>query len=254
VVSIKQNRRGNMPTECLPPDGAKCRRTGVWRLGDLPVTFLIRDAYGSNDIVGGPGWVRQTRFDYAFEVDPKVPDSDFRQMLRQVLADRFHLIGHLGQRQGWAVPLRVAPGGTKIRPASAGCIDIELIQPKGPVPCGGIVQTPRRTDIESGWLTVTARSVTMDDFVAWLHGGYSDFQPALNETNLPGRFDLDFKFYVPPPPVGDQNTAWAINRADVERGLSRALEDLGLIFDPLHPVKRALPTFVIDRILMPAPN
>ena len=53
---------------------------------------LIEEAYGSDEIVGGPDWIRSDRFDVDADAGASgVPNSRMLIMLRALLADRFNL-------------------------------------------------------------------------------------------------------------------------------------------------------------------
>jgi uncharacterized protein (TIGR03435 family) len=112
VVSIKPtvSNRGGGPGPLIS--------TSAGRLfGRGSLQFFLQYAYGLQtfQIIGGPGWLSADRFD----IEAKEPQGDshysqFPQMLRPVLTDRFHLTTHRETRQLGIYSLVVARNGPKL--------------------------------------------------------------------------------------------------------------------------------------------
>src|SRR5580658_9649617 len=60
------------------------------------VLDLIAEAYGmdSNDVFGGPPWLEMKQFDLIAKVSEHTKHAETREILRELLAERFHLVVH----------------------------------------------------------------------------------------------------------------------------------------------------------------
>src|SRR3954465_16040447 len=89
AVSVKGNTTGETRTRFENPPG---RFTAI----NVPLRFLIRQAYRvpESRIARGPSWIAGDRFDIAATTPPQATSDQTRQMLRELLADRFALITH----------------------------------------------------------------------------------------------------------------------------------------------------------------
>jgi uncharacterized protein (TIGR03435 family) len=119
VVTIKphdQSVRPNAWTLNPTPDG--------YTAANVSLLKLVSQAYGIFDpklITGGPPWIDKDKFDLEAKFDPsEIPnakDLTYRQrsdMLRAVLADRFHLKVHFETKDFPAYNLVTAKGGPKL--------------------------------------------------------------------------------------------------------------------------------------------
>ena len=60
------------------------------------VAVLIEFGYDvqSYQVVGGPSWIREDRYDVAARAGREVPWAELRLMMRSLLAERFKLVAH----------------------------------------------------------------------------------------------------------------------------------------------------------------
>jgi uncharacterized protein (TIGR03435 family) len=90
-------------------------QNGLLRMSNVTLKMLIRFAYTISEpqIIGGPKWIDETRFDIFARADYKASDTELLSMLQPLLADRFHLVLRPATRtlQGYA--LTVAKGGIR---------------------------------------------------------------------------------------------------------------------------------------------
>jgi uncharacterized protein (TIGR03435 family) len=79
---------------------------------------LIRFAYNPapfTEVVGGPGWMRTTKYDVVAKAGRAASADEMRTMIRNLLADRFGLVAHWEGREMSAYVLEVAKGGPKLQ-------------------------------------------------------------------------------------------------------------------------------------------
>ena len=173
VVVIRPHNPGVCPPQC-----------GGWNLQPTPDGYdgknitlykLVQDAYGISDtklLTGGPPWINTDKFDLEAKFDPadipNVKDLTYRQgadMLRPVLADRFHLIVHFETKGFPVYHLVVAEGGPKLietkpedirKNASGTPVCISGLNPKNMIHTG---VGCRAEDLEALLRSATGRTV-----------------------------------------------------------------------------------------------
>src|ERR1035441_3491634 len=84
---------------------------------------LLMKAYGVGmDQILGPDWIQAERYSNMYSVVAKIPpgatENQFRLMLQNLLAERFHLTLHHETREFQVYSLLVAEGGQKMKPSS----------------------------------------------------------------------------------------------------------------------------------------
>ncbi len=97
VASVKQNKTKDQPRFQVQPSGRLV-------IANIPLQLIITTAYGlpfqSDRLSGGPDWIRTDRFDIEATPPPgtvpagassKVREDTIRQMLQNLLADRFKM-------------------------------------------------------------------------------------------------------------------------------------------------------------------
>ncbi len=94
-------------------------RNGVLRMYNVSLKRCIRYAYkiAEDQIVGGPEWIDQTRYDILAKADHPAGEPELLTMLQPLLADRFQLQLHHETRTVPGYILTVAKGGIKAAPA-----------------------------------------------------------------------------------------------------------------------------------------
>ncbi len=98
VASIKPHPRNNFNVSFNRPT------PGRIAIGGYSLQALVSEAYqiDYNDIVGGPAWVREERYDVEAQVDgmtESIADERMRPLLQRLLADRFGLKTHAETRE-----------------------------------------------------------------------------------------------------------------------------------------------------------
>lgn len=184
--------------------------------GRLSATRLIMEAYHMTyyQISGGPDWPISEMFDIEGKAAAPAGETQLRQMLQALLAQRFKLAVRHETKDIPVYALTVARGGPRLRE----------IKPGDPI--------PTRTPPDPGMVRVFFVE-TIHDFVESLNKGDTAGRPVLDQTGLLGTFVIDFQ---------------AHSSADF---LDSVQEQSGLRFEPR---KAPLDTIVIEHIEKPDAN
>jgi uncharacterized protein (TIGR03435 family) len=207
------------------------------RAANETVNDMISFAWGIHvkQIVGGPAWFGTDH--YFVDGVPDVPGepdlTQFRSMIRKVLADRFGLKVHDEKRELSVYALTVAKGGPKLTKS--------LGNPNGP---------PDDNFSTSAYMKET--NTTMGEFAKAMQ--YVLDRPVVDQTALEGRWDFLLKWapdesqftalgYKIPPPTENPNAP---------PGLFAAIqEQIGL---KLEAVKAQAQVLVVDTVERPSAN
>jgi uncharacterized protein (TIGR03435 family) len=194
------------------------------------VAGMLLFAYGGHkkQLVGAPGWTETEHWD--IRGVPDVPGSpSFKQaqsLIRKLLEERFGLKVHRDTKELAVYALTVAKGGEKMA-VSAG-------DPNG---------TPDENDRSNGGqITMRMTNMSMAEFAPDL--GYFLDRPAVNQTDLAGRYDFQMVW------TADESRAPTDGTAPP--GLFTAIqEQIGL---KLEPVKAQIDVLVVDAVERPSAN
>jgi uncharacterized protein (TIGR03435 family) len=177
--------------------------------------------------VGGPQWIRDvhSRFDIQATAARASNQSEMRQMVQALLSDRFKLKLHHETRQLPVYALVVGKSGPKLPPSKD-------------VSGNDVSDLPVEEAINIGQGRVTAQGVSMATFVRILSDNLE--RPAIDRTNLPGRYD--FTLYYDQSSLPD----WRLGPA-----LFTMVQDLGLRLEPREELVQIL---VVDSLEQPSAN
>lgn len=188
---------------------------------------LLKYAYSvhASQIIGGPDDLMHRRYDIdATTGTATMPSSDaFKQMVRHLLADRFHLTLHPGTRDLSVYLLTISNPAIHLTPTKHADYRVP-----------NVGRSP-------GWLSV--QNATTNDFAAFLQRFVTD-RPVLDQTGIPGKFDIELHWTPEdgPPPT-------ASTPAQEYPELFAAIrEQLGL---KLQPVKAPDDVLIIDTATAP---
>jgi uncharacterized protein (TIGR03435 family) len=213
------------------------RDRGIWVQGDhfdfsaASVEKLMKWAYSiqSEQIVGGPDWVRQDRYDINGRPDTEgEPDlAQQREMIAKLLADRFGLKFHRETRELPVYAIRIARSGPKL----------------------ALAAHPERKPIEessNGGHGPTDRILTYNSapisYFVMVQQLWSD-RPLVDQTGLTGKYDFVLRYTADEAHSTDPDAA---------PGLFTAVQQqLGLKFEP---AKAPIEVFVIDHVERPGEN
>lgn len=216
---------------------------GRYELRNATLVDLVRTAWNveADEVVGGPVWADEDRFDVLATAAPGSTLDALRTMLQELLKDRFRLSIHNGNRDKLAFAITAGkkpelqqadgsePSGCAIDPGSAQGIPINAPHPP---------------------VTLVCRNITMAAFSKTLPlipeaSGYVFTYGVLDRTGLGGAWNFHLRWspenlYVFYPPAGEPITIF--DAFDKQLGLK------------LELVKIPAPVLVIDRASRPAAN
>jgi uncharacterized protein (TIGR03435 family) len=215
VASVKPNTSGELNGSVRIVPGGRLR--GI----NAPLRLFITAAWQIPDsrLAGGPGWVDSAKFDIEAKgnLDPgKSTEDQISQMLRTLLADRFHLKLRTETREIPVYALVIAKNGPKLEPPlGKGCFDPYAGAPpptpgpgEPPVrPCGGF-------NVLSGQMF--GAKAPMWRFAMNLSRILG--RTVVNETGLDGPYDITLRW---------SPAEWRLRTARIRRSLPRFRSNSG---------------------------
>jgi uncharacterized protein (TIGR03435 family) len=165
VASVRAGEPGQESIETGP---------GSLTMRHARLVACIRWAYNVQDFqIAGPGWLHDVWFDVFAKSAGEVPVAQLREMLQQLLAERFKLAVHRDTKEMTTLVLTVAKGGHKLEPT----------------------ETEESPTFKTGQLTATGRGATLEPLIALLSRELGE--PVFDETGLKGKFNyfLDINPY-----------------------------------------------------------
>ena len=234
VASIKLNTTGDAGWLLSPP------RRGRERIVNLELRKIIASSFRTQDklIVGGPSWIDSARYDIDAKAAEDVTDVGVWEMMRSLLAERFHLTYHLETREMMVYSLSVDRTGHKLGDPRQGLCGDAI---KAGEECGAIKFPPYGVAIDNapiGALTaVLARRLQN--------------LPVVDDTGLTGRYDALVR-WRPDEMKPEEFEALPIADRPPDMSLFEAFEkQAGL---KLEARKRPTKVVVIDRVEPADPN
>jgi uncharacterized protein (TIGR03435 family) len=241
AVSIKRNT--TVVDRTRPPlRGSPGRfvRTDTTALELLGYAYDLR----RQEIINAPGWASAARYDVQATYSPAGTTDDLPAMMRQVLADRFHLVVHTERRETQVFALvrarRDGRLGPRLRAWTVDCAALRAGTASAPTTFSsleaGITVPPCSMVLTSGLFAVGGMPLaTLADSLGWELG-----RRVIDRTGLQGPFE--FLLEWAPDALADRSRP----------SLSVALqEQLGLELDS---ERAEVDVLVIDRIERPSEN
>lgn len=257
VASVKPNATGRRSGNIQP---------GRFAQGGVPLRQLARMAYGTNQIVGGPGWIDSELFDIegkgSFDLSgflggPDGSPPQVYQMLQNLLEDRFKLVVHKAMQERPIYALVTARRdrelGAQLKPSTFDCdVHIAATVKSGRLSAPSASGSPPampRCALGGGAGHLIADSIAMSQLADALSS--STDRVVIDRTDLRGRFNVDLQWtpeVAGPGPTPNANAA----ATDAPPALVTAIqEQLGL---KLEPTTSAIEVLVIDSAARPTPN
>jgi uncharacterized protein (TIGR03435 family) len=149
---------------------------------------LIATAYGVDEstVQGGPIWLETDRYDVIAKAPAATSPATLKLMLRSLLADRFKLVVHTGDKPQPAYVLTVGKGKPKLKESDgSGEADCKYQDP----PENAAPDVVRQ-------IVFSCHHSTMEAFARNVHdwaGGYLTY-PVVDSTGLKGSWDFDIKW------------------------------------------------------------
>jgi uncharacterized protein (TIGR03435 family) len=259
VASVKANKSGDTRIGIGFAPGGRFRATNV------PLRELIAAAYGTPQplaafqVSGGPKWIESDHFDVVAKMagdpqpGPNGPPAAIFPMMRNLLADRFHLVVHheTMDSQVYALVLARPEGklGPQLHTATTDCAALmAAARARGgapPVPPAPGERMPCGTRMFPGNLSGGAMSM------AQLANVLARFvnRTVIDRTGLAGNYDLDLQWTPDQLPQGRGDAAGAPPVDPNGPSIFTAVqEQLGLKLDP---ARAPVDVLVIDRVERP---
>jgi uncharacterized protein (TIGR03435 family) len=254
-----------LPGGLSPADSAITRRFGAFNVELEVVLHRAYPEFAGPGLLIAPDWIADERFDIDGRAGTDVPVRLMRQMLRQLLVDRFGMRSHTEMRLVDVNHLVLARGdgkpGPRLRPATGVCNEWNAQwnaqqaagrpgdappqqpqQPTGAPPCGttaGIRPGTYLRTFSFGGQEVSGLATMLAGFVG---------TRVSDQTGLTGRFDIELSW----ADTSDGRGGIRLDAIDAGPSLANALEEqLGL---KLQRVKEMAEVLVVDRIERPTPN
>jgi len=254
VVSIKANRTGGSAARFRASPSGRFE----WQNTALEPLISIAHqqfAFDEVEIVGVPEWARKERFDVIAQTGRGTPPigahgfpTELAAMIRNMLVERFGLAVHREKRERAVYMLQAArpgtfgPGLVRVN-GECGTALATLIAGRAATPRSG-----RGPDCSFGGGPgrLQGNAVTLEMFSRVL--GRTLSRPVVDETRLPGSFDLDLNYR--PEAAGPAGVDPPAN-ADLPSIFTAVQEQLGL---RLVAGQASVDVLVVDALQHPMPD
>ncbi|HEY1220838.1 MAG TPA: TIGR03435 family protein [Bryobacteraceae bacterium] len=182
---------------------------GIWRCSNVPLAFLIIQAYGFEAYQFQPSSsCCQADFDIAARVPERTTREQFRQMLQNLLAERLKLKFHYEQKGMAIFELTVGKKGLKMKESAPEAVSVP--EEPGAIPEFSIdhdgcpVFAAGRGGRTEGracnrW---TGFSLSVQEIAKML--SFNLGRKVVDGTGLKGKYDVDMKWYI--------DVAWQVER------------------------------------------
>jgi uncharacterized protein (TIGR03435 family) len=174
-----------------------------------PFDLIVVAYHIDNFQVSSKADLTQPRFDLDAKVPAGATKEQFRAMLQNLLAERFHLKFHRESRDFPAYELAVAKAGLKIKPNAASGPSPQL-QPKQD---GFPTLTPNRPGLASNFSTTATGGILVrmrvqqQTLAVFAHSlRLPDGEPIVDKTGLTGAYDFLLEYAYEPPGAIAPNT------------------------------------------------
>jgi uncharacterized protein (TIGR03435 family) len=116
VSSVKPSHPGATPQEArVRVRGDRFEATAA-TVGDV---LDMLNGFRLYRVVGGPAWMRTDRFDIVAKADQPIAESDVRNAVMALLAERFQLRSHLENRDTPGFAIRAPKAQSVVKPAAS---------------------------------------------------------------------------------------------------------------------------------------
>ena len=174
---------------------------GLWRCSNIPLAFVISYAYGFEAYQFSP---RESCCQASFDFEAKVPagatKAQFRQMLQNLLVERFQFKFHYQEKEMPVFELAVAEKGSKLKPSPPDAMQAEPYPWEPAKYTMGDDGYPVFPEGQGGlaggndhyrW---TAIHVSLPEIVKTL--SFYLGRPVIDATGLKGAYDFDLKWGI----------------------------------------------------------
>ena len=184
---------------------------------NMPLRDLLLEAYGIKAFqLQAPRWLDEQRYDISAKIAPSATREQYRNMLQQLLAERFQIASHRETREMAAYALTVPKGGPKLRASATGdsvtdaadTVSVLRLAAAGfPTLAPGVTEGNRMIMI-NGRLKMTFRRQPVSSLLEVLTAACG--RPVVDVTGLTEKYDFTLEFTpdnvraagAPPPTEG----------------------------------------------------
>jgi uncharacterized protein (TIGR03435 family) len=234
VASVKVNTTGDAGWLLGPP------QRGSESIRNLELRKIIASSFRIQDkmVLGGPDWIDHVRYDITAKAASAVSDVVVWEMMRSLLAERFHLQYHLEKREMNVYSLSVARGGAKLGDPALGR-------------CGEAIKAGR----ECGAIRFPPFGVAIDNMpigalTAVLARRLQDL-PVVDDTGLTALYDATIR-WMPDEMTPEARAALADDERPPDVSLFDAFEQQAGL--KLQARRQAIQVLIVDNIRAPDPN
>jgi uncharacterized protein (TIGR03435 family) len=234
VASVKPNTTGEPGWQLGPP------RRGHESITNLELRKIIASSFRTQDkmVVGGPSWIDTARYDIDARGATEATDVVVWEMMRSLLAERFHLKYHLETREMTVYALSIARGGHRLGDPAQGR-------------CGDAIKAGR----ECGAIRFPAYGVAIDNMpigalTAVLARRLQD-RPVVDDTGLKGLYDAAVR-WMPDEMKPEELAALPADARPPDVSLFEAFEQQAGL--KLEARRRPTQVLVVDSVQPPDPN
>lgn len=200
---------------------------------------MIRDAYNLEPYqISGPPWLTSEYYTVAAKLPPGTAIGQYRQMMANLLAERFGLVSHRVVKDFAGYEITVAKGGPKLNPSPPNIGGFPIF--RGTAEGNGVM---RYQFTQTSMATLTNRISIMMRMRT----------PVVDHTGISGKFDFTLGVETLPIDRGAARGNSAVDFDDNSSSISDAMQSqLGL---KLNHLKIPLEVLVIDHAdRVPSPN
>ena len=246
VASVKINKDQSGPSNI-----SASKQPGRFIVSNTPILFVVLYAYNlmGHQLIGMPDWTWDASVDITAQYPPGASEDQIRDMVQDLLKERFGLVVHRDKRVIPAYDLTLAAKdghpGPAMKPSTVDCA--QWIADKRPQRDAGGPSSASPTGkrpacmISAGRRWMAGGSVTMQQFTGPLQAMVG--RPVVDKTGLQGEFDIDLTWAL----MDDANTP----QSDAPSIFTAVREQLGLKLDT-H--QEPFDVIVVDHIALPTAN
>jgi uncharacterized protein (TIGR03435 family) len=228
AASIRPSPPGGPPISGTTIRANRLRATNATLLNLIRSVYYAEGLISEYQVTGGPDWIRTERWNIDAVAAMAPTRTQFNDMLRELLADRFKVRVRREQRELPIFALLIARDdrrtGPQLTAVKVDCAAykeaFERLQPRAPLKPGAPMQPTTCDTLLSSrpeGTRIAGRAVEMSVLARTLTS-YFD-APVLDRTALPGQYDYDINF------VRDMSLAPSATGVSLETALR---EQLGL--------------------------
>lgn len=202
---------------------------------------------------GGPGWIETARYNIEAKAESPVSSTEGKEMLKNLLADRFRLAFHIETKELPVYALVLAKKDGKLGPGmvesqAGACVARDPSKPLGPPGPG---QPPFCGNVLGGGSQLNGTAATPGDIIPLLSRIVG--RKVIDKTGLAGKYDIKLNYTPDENQRANMGPLGGPPPSDASGpSLFTALqEQLGL---KLEPQKALVEVLVIDRAEKPSEN